>query len=262
MTPTTSATKAQIPTARTGRVQPWRRMLKSRMAAAKIETTTSRSRAGRRACTSVYPAPFDIAVVRVDQPPALQDVAGRLGQRDQRQEDREMRLDGRAYPRDSPLRQDPAVEIVEDRRHDERDDQDGQRPVHDEVQERELEDVEPDVLAELRVLDTEIAAVAEEDPVLPFPDRARGGDEGHHDGQVRCRRVRRRAARSAGTGGRARPSATAPMSSLASRSQTTRLTHMTTKKMAPKTPKSPSFTTSSVENTLWYPTEENQRPSV
>ena len=38
MMPTTSATKAQIPMARTGRVQPWRRMLKSRITAAKIDT--------------------------------------------------------------------------------------------------------------------------------------------------------------------------------------------------------------------------------
>ena len=38
MMPTTSATKAQIPTASTGSVQPWRRMLKSRIAAAKIDT--------------------------------------------------------------------------------------------------------------------------------------------------------------------------------------------------------------------------------
>ena len=125
----------------------------------------------------------DVAVVRVHQPPALEDVARRLGQCDQRQQHREMGLDGRPYPRDSPLGQDPAVEVVEDRRHDERHDQDGQRPVDDEVQEGQLEDVEADVLAELRVLDPEIAAVAEEDPVLPFADRARGGDERHHDGQ-------------------------------------------------------------------------------
>ena len=38
MMPTTNATKAQMPMANTGRVQPWRRMLKSRMTAAKIET--------------------------------------------------------------------------------------------------------------------------------------------------------------------------------------------------------------------------------
>ena len=37
---------------------------------------------------------------------------------------------------------------------------------------------------------------------------------------------------------------------------------MTTKKMAPKTPKRPSLITSRVENTSWYPTEENHRPSV
>ncbi len=38
MMPMASATKAQIPTASTGSVQPWRRMLNRRMAAAKTET--------------------------------------------------------------------------------------------------------------------------------------------------------------------------------------------------------------------------------
>ena len=52
------------------------------------------------------------------------------------------------------------------------------------------------------------------------------------------------------------------MSWPAMRSQTTRFTHSTAKKMAPNTPKSPSLMTSSVEKTLWKPTEENQRLSV
>jgi len=46
------------------------------------------------------------------------------------------------------------------------------------------------------------------------------------------------------------------------RSHTTRLTQSTAKKIAPKTPNSPSLVTSRVENTLWYPTEENHRLSV
>ena len=53
MIPTTSATKAQMPMASTGSVQPWRRMLKSRIPAAKIDTQMSRVSAGSRACTSV-----------------------------------------------------------------------------------------------------------------------------------------------------------------------------------------------------------------
>ena len=58
MIPTTSATKAQIPTASTGSVHPCWRMLYSRMRAAKTDTTASSVSAGRRACTSVYPAPL------------------------------------------------------------------------------------------------------------------------------------------------------------------------------------------------------------
>ena len=129
------------------------------------------------------PGAVDIAVVRVHQTPPLQDVAGRLGQRDERQEHREVGLDRRAHAGDAPLGQDPAVEVVEDDGDDERDDQDGQRPVDDEVHERELEDVEADVLVELRILDPEVAAMAKEDPVLPFADRARGRDERHDERQ-------------------------------------------------------------------------------
>ena len=129
------------------------------------------------------PAAVDIAVVRVHQAPPLQDVPGRLGQRDQRPEHRQVGLDRRPRAGDAPLGQDPAVEIVEDDGDDERDDQDGQRPVDDEVHERELEDVEPDVLVELGILDPEVAPVAEEDPVLPFADRARRRDERHDERQ-------------------------------------------------------------------------------
>ena len=92
-------------------------------------------------------------------------------------------MTGRPHPRDAALGQDPPVEVVEDDRDDQRDDQDGQRPVDHEVHERQLEDVEADVLVELRILDPEVAAVAEEDPVLPFADRARGGDQRHDEGQ-------------------------------------------------------------------------------
>ena len=119
-----------------------------------------------------------VAVLRVDQRPALQDVARRLVQRDEGQQDRDVGLDRRPHPRQSPLRLDPAVEVVEHDRHGQGHDEDGQRPVHDEGQEGQLEDVEADVLVELRVRHPEAAAVAEEDPVVPLPDRPRGADEG------------------------------------------------------------------------------------
>ena len=48
---------------------------------------------------------------------------------------------------------DAAVEVVRDRGHEQHDDEAGEQPVDDEAQERQLEDVEADVLVELRVLD-------------------------------------------------------------------------------------------------------------
>ena len=58
----------------------------------------------------------DVAVLRVDERPALQHVAGRLVQRDERQQHRDVGLHGRSHPRQAPLGLDPAVEVVEDDR--------------------------------------------------------------------------------------------------------------------------------------------------
>ncbi len=80
----------------------------------------------------------DVAVLRVDEGPALQDVAGGLVQRDEGQQHRDVRLHRRSYPRQPPLGLDPAVEVVEDQHDGERHDQDGQRPVDDEGEEGSL----------------------------------------------------------------------------------------------------------------------------
>ena len=130
------------------------------------------------------PGAVDVAVLGVDQRPALQDVARRLVEGDQGQQHRDVRLDGRAHPGQAALGLDPAVEVVEHHRDGQRHDQDGQRPVHDEDQERELEDVEADVLVELGVGDAEVAAVAEQDPVVPLPDRPRRPDQGQDEGEA------------------------------------------------------------------------------
>src|SRR5215471_1366423 len=50
--------------------------------------------------------------------------------------------------------------------------------------EKELEDVEADVLVELRVFDAERDAVAEEDPGLPLRGRARACDQGEQSGDA------------------------------------------------------------------------------
>ena len=73
---------------------------------------------------------------------------------------------------------------MEHHRDGQRHDEDGQRPVHDEGQERELEDIEADVLVELGVGDAEAAAVAEQDPVVPLPDRARRPDQRQDEGET------------------------------------------------------------------------------
>ena len=124
----------------------------------------------------------DVAVRRVDHRPALEDVAHRLVQRDEREQHRDVGLDRWPHPGQPALGLDPAVEVVEHQRDHQRHDEDGERPVDAEDQERQLEDVEADVLVELRVRDPEVAAVAEQDPVVPLADRPRRADEREHEG--------------------------------------------------------------------------------
>ena len=67
-----------------------------------------------------------------------------------------MRLHLRRDPLERALEPDPAVEVVRDRGDDEHDHEPGEQPLGDELQERQLEDVEADVLVELRVLRAEV----------------------------------------------------------------------------------------------------------
>ena len=61
---------------------------------------------------------------------------------------------------------DTAVEVVRDRGDEQHDHETGEQPLEHELDERQLEDVEADVLVELRILDAEVDAVREEDPLL------------------------------------------------------------------------------------------------
>ena len=76
------------------------------------------------------------------------------------------------------LEADAAVEVVRDRGDEQHDDEPGEEPVDHELDERQVEDVEADVLVELRVLDAELDAVREQDPLPPLRRDTDPGDQG------------------------------------------------------------------------------------
>ncbi len=98
---------------------------------------------------------------------AGQPVVGSLHHGEETEQDREVCLDRRLDPLSQRLEPDAAVEVVEQRSHDQDDHQGPEQPPDHEARERQLEDVEADVLAELGVLDAEVAAVGEQQPLLP-----------------------------------------------------------------------------------------------
>ena len=106
----------------------------------------------------------------------LEPVAGRLEQRQEGEQHRQVQLHLRRDPPALGLQPDPAVQVVGDRGDDQHDHRGGEQPVDDERQERQLEDVEADVDMELRVLDVEGHVVPEQQPLLPLARRARARD--------------------------------------------------------------------------------------
>ena len=78
-------------------------------------------------------------------------VLGGLHERHDRHDHREVRLHLRRHPLQRALEPDAAVEVVRDRGDEQHDDETGEEPVDHELDERQLEDVEADVLVELRV---------------------------------------------------------------------------------------------------------------
>ena len=79
-----------------------------------------------------------------------------------------------------------AVQVVGDGGDDQDDDDRGEQPIHHELQERQLEHEEPDVLVELRVLDPEVDGVTEQDPAVPAAGDAGAGDQGEQGGHARA----------------------------------------------------------------------------
>ena len=95
-------------------------------------------------------------------------VLRRLDQCHHREDHRQVGLDLRGHPLEGALEADPTVEVVLDRGDDQHDHEPGEQPLGDELEERELEDVEADVLVELGIDLVEALVVGEEDPLLPL----------------------------------------------------------------------------------------------
>ena len=134
---------------------------------------------GRKAGMDVGVAgPLDVAVVREVEVETCQEVADRLDQGHETQQDGDVRLDRRQHPRPGALEADAAVQVVAERGDDEYDHERNQCPVHQELLEGQDEDVVADVPVELRVGGVERGAVPEEQPVLPLADCSRTHDKG------------------------------------------------------------------------------------
>ena len=124
----------------------------------------------------------DEAVLRLRERELRQVVLVRLGQGHEAEQHREVHLDLRGHPLERALQPDPTVQVVEHGRHDQDDEQCREDPSGRELQERQPEHVERDVLVKLRVLLAERGGVREQDPVLPLARDAGAHDQREEDG--------------------------------------------------------------------------------
>ena len=103
---------------------------------------------------------------------AAQEVVRRLDECEGAQQHRKMRLDLRGDALTLLLEADPAVHVVGDGGDEEGEQDDVEQPVDDVGEERQLEDVEPHVVAEPEGVDgidgTEVHAVGQQEPFLPL----------------------------------------------------------------------------------------------
>ena len=76
---------------------------------------------------------------------------------------------------------DAAIQVVRNDREDEDDDEGGERPIDHIGQERQLEEIEADVGAELRVGNPEVLTVDEQQPLFPLRLHTGGGEQGEEE---------------------------------------------------------------------------------
>ena len=119
---------------------------------------------------------------------AAQEVVGGLDEGQRPEQHREVRLHLRGDALPLLLEPDPPVHVVRDGRDEERQQDDVEQPVHDVRVEGQLEDVEADVVPEPervdRVVDAEVHAVGEEEPLLPLVGGAGADRQGEQQRQA------------------------------------------------------------------------------
>ena len=120
---------------------------------------------------------FDHSACREVELEATEIVLRGLDQGHRRENEREVCLHLRGDALERGLEADPAVEVVRERGDEQHDDEPAEEPLGDELQERQLEDVEADVFVELRILDVERDVVDEQHPLLPLRRHADAEDE-------------------------------------------------------------------------------------
>ncbi len=123
------------------------------------------------------PRAVDGAPGREVQLVALEPVPGGSNHRDHGQQHRQVDLHRRRHLLERAPHPDPAVEVVSHGHHQEHDDEGREGPLEQELEERELEDVEAHVGVELWILDPEVDAVPEQDPLVPTRRHPSAGDE-------------------------------------------------------------------------------------
>ena len=124
---------------------------------------------------------LDVSVRRGRERELLQEIPTRFDQGQHGDEHGEMDLDRRSNPRSDSRAADPTVQVVEDPDCDGDQEKRDQQPAHEELQEGKIEDIEADVLVELRISGFERSSVGEQQPVLPLADGAGSGAEAEDD---------------------------------------------------------------------------------
>jgi len=122
--------------------------------------------------------------VAVDEVVAVEPVVGRLGEHEDRDQRGQLHLGSRRDAVALRLQPDAAVQVVDQEGEQQRHHRGGHHEVHDQVPPGQVEDVEPDVLAEVGVVLAEVAAVAPQQVGAPLAGARRAREHPRDDGDA------------------------------------------------------------------------------
>ena len=131
-----------------------------------------------RALASVLPMPSNRADGSNGETEPAQPVREGPHQDAQADERQQVHLGTAGQARATTAEPDVAEDVVDERRDEHREHDDREQVRRDELQPREVEDEEPDVLAEMRVTDAEASTVAPQLEGIPAARRHRSGEQG------------------------------------------------------------------------------------